>query len=95
MSLVTVLKCMPAGDPNGFTGSEDPGAGKKNSPGDPPCMVERPDLTPVLALGWVGLRSPEARLPLPESLPVVIPLPFSLGEALSPSLVSVVGSARP
>ena len=68
---------------------------KKNSPGDPPCMVERSDLTPVLALGWVGLRSPEARLPLPESLPVVIPLPFSLGEALSPSLVSVVGSARP
>lgn len=27
MSLVTVLKCMPAGDPSGFTGSEDPGAG--------------------------------------------------------------------
>lgn len=54
-----------------------------------------PDLTPVLALGWMGLRSSEARLPLPRVPARGRPLvPSSLGEALSPSLVSVVGSAR-
>ena len=83
MSLVTVLKCMPAGDPNGFTGSEDPGAG---------CAVRsvasaatREAMLNALARGDSGPRaSIGARRPGRRRLRLHAPGPTEAGPAHGP-----------
>lgn len=83
MSLVTVLKCMPAGDPSGFTGSEDPGAR---------CVVRsaasaatREAMLNALARGDSGPRaSIGARRPGRRRLRLHAPGPTEAGPAHGP-----------